>query len=96
MEITSEGACRSRALVKPCFGSGSLVTANSQVRLTVGRLVSLEMTPGNIVKATGWVCGVPLAGLIVAIPGSYFRLFSGHGEIVHALLSILVEFGVVE
>ncbi len=87
VEITAPGEC-DRCLIKEnCYASGSLVWATSTSPLAPGAAVRLEMRAGTVLKATGWIYGIPLVALATGLLAGFYRFFDGMAEQPQVLLS---------
>lgn len=87
VEITLPGACDRCAVRGNCYGAGSLVWAASAEPLQPGDEVRLEMRSHTVLKATAWVYGTPLAGLLAGTIAGHQWLFASLSDEPRVLLS---------
>lgn len=87
VEITVPGECDSCAIKENCYSAKRVVWTTSEEELATGDSVRLEMQPGTILKATGWVYGIPLISVLFGVLAGYFLLFAGRPEQPRVLLS---------
>ena len=87
VEITLPGACDRCAVRGNCYGAGSLVWAASAEPLRPGDEVRLEMRSHTVLKATAWVYGTPLAGLLAGTVAGHQWLFVRMPDEPRVLLS---------
>jgi positive regulator of sigma E activity len=95
VEITTPGACDQCLIKDNCYGSGAVVWANADEPLAVGDHVRLEMRPGTVLRATGWVYGIPLLALAAGLLAGYYLAFRNLGEQARVLLSTGLAFGLM-
>jgi positive regulator of sigma E activity len=95
IEITIPGVCESCAVKGNCYGAGSMVWAESDEALRPGDYVRLDMKQGTVLKATGWVYGIPLVSVVLGTLAGYRWLFSGRPEEPRVLLSFALGVGLM-
>ena len=95
VEIIASDSCERCALVENCHGVGSVVWVNSTAELSVGQSVQLQLVPGTIMKATGWLYGLPLTAVVAGVLTGYLWLFSGSAESTRVLLSTATGLGMM-
>ena len=95
IEITAPGACDECVIKDNCYGSGSLVWATSNDALRRGDAVRLEMRAGTVLRATGWIYGIPLLAIAIGILSGYYLFFAGLAEQPRVLLTALLGLGLM-
>lgn len=95
IEVTVPGACDSCAVQENCYATHKMVWTDSNEQLAAGDKVRIEMQPGTILKATGWVYGIPLLAVMLGILLGYLWLFAGRPEEPRVLLSALLGVGLM-
>lgn len=93
VEITAPGACDTCVIKENCYGSGATVWAEAETELSIGDSVRLEMRPGTVLRATGWVYGIPLLALAAGLLIGYYLLFGTATEQTRVLLSAGLALG---
>jgi positive regulator of sigma E activity len=72
-----------------------MVWTTSDEALEAGDSVRLEMQPGTLIKATGWIYGIPLISVLAGVLAGYFVLFAGRTEQPRVLLSAALGIGLM-
>ena len=95
VEVTVPGECDRCVIKESCYSTKRVVWTSSEQSLQTGDSVRLEMQPGTILKATGWVYGIPLISVLSGVLAGYFWLFAGRAEQPRVLLSTALGIGLM-
>jgi positive regulator of sigma E activity len=95
VEVTVPGECEKCGVQENCYATQKMVWTESDENLAAGDQVRIEMKPGTLLKATGWVYGIPLVAVLGGVLAGYLWLFSGRPEEPRVLLSALLGVGLM-